>query len=134
MRVFLDANFLIAAGLKPLGDYNRVLETDLDQFVTSEHLLNEVSRNLKRLDLDPVEFISRLRKRFEITDQFNILPAGLPLDGAGDRQALAEAIGARCDVFVTSDTDFGDLFGQNVRGVLIEKSARYARRIVDIPG
>jgi hypothetical protein len=45
-------------------------------------------------------------------------------------RALAEAIGAKCDLFVTSDTDFAALFGQRIKGVLIEKSPDYALRIL----
>jgi hypothetical protein len=46
-----------------------------------------------------------------------------------NRQALAEAIRAGCDLFVTSDTDFAALFDQRVKGVLVEKSAVYLRRV-----
>ena len=128
MVVFLDANFLVAAGLRPKGDYNRVLEAGNDTYVTSEHLLAEVTRNLRRLGRDPAVYITRLRQLMKITDQFEILPAGLPLEGSGDRQALAEAIGAGCDLFVTSDTDFEALFGTKVKGVLVERSLEYTRR------
>lgn len=130
MKVFFDANFLVAAGINPNGDYNRVLASGADTYVTSEHVLNEVARNLERLHRDPAEFIAGLRGIVHVTDQFDVLPAGLPLEGAGDRQALAEAIGAGCARFVTSDTDFSALFGQDVKGVRVEKSAIYARRVL----
>ena len=130
MRVFPDANFFVAAGLNPAGDYNEVLSKGQDEYVTSEHVLNEVSRNLERLNRNPEPFIRQLRTFIKVTDSFDVLPLGLPLDGSGDRQALAEAIGSECDLFITSDTDFAALFGQHVKGVLVEKSAHYARRIL----
>jgi len=130
MKVFPDANFLVAAGLRPNGDYQQVLSRSKDEFVTSEHILAEVARNLKRLERDPASFISSLRRFMRVTDQFDLLPTGLPLEGSGDRQALAEAIGSGCDLFVTSDTDFAALFGQHIKGVLIEKSPNYALQVL----
>ena len=131
MRVFLDANFLVAAGLVPDGDYRRVLSLQVDTYVTSEHIISEVTRNLERLRRSPSEYIAYLRSLMEVTDQFELLPVGTPLEGSGDRQALAEAIGAECELFVTSDTDFSALFGTRIRGVLVEKSALYARRVLE---
>ena len=130
MKVFPDANFFVAAGLRPHGDDQKVLDRSQDKFVTSEHVLSEVARNLERLQRDPTSFISSLRRFVQITDQFDLLPAGLPLTGTGDRQALAEAIGSGCNMFVTTDTDFAALFGQTVKGVLIEKCAVYALSIL----
>jgi predicted nucleic acid-binding protein len=131
MRVFLDANFLVAAGLVPDGDYRRVLNFRSDTYVTSEHVIGEVTRNLERLRHSPSEFIVYLRSFMEVKDQFELLPVGTPLEGSGDRQALAEAIGAECELFVTSDTDFSALFGTRIKGVLVEKSAIYARRVLE---
>jgi predicted nucleic acid-binding protein len=131
MRVFLDANFLVAAGLVPDGDYRRVLSLRVDTYVTSEHVIGEVTRNLERLRRSPSEFIVYLRSFMEVTDQFELLPVRTPLEGSGDRQALAEAIGAECELFVTSNTDFSALFGTRIKGVLVEKSALYARRVLE---
>jgi len=130
MKVFPDANFLVAAGFRPSGDYRRALIVSQDSFLTSEHVLAEVHRNLERLGLDSVSFIEELRERMEGTDKFDLLPVGLPLSDWGDRQALAEAIGAACDLFITSDTDFNQLFGKRVKGVLIQTSARYVRDVL----
>ena len=130
MRVFFDANFLVAAGISPDGDYNTVLAIGDDAFISSEHVLDEVSRNMQRLRRDPAPFITRLRRIMQVTDQFDLLPPGTPLEGSGDRQALAEAIGAEGDIFVTSDSDFAAIFGQRIKGVLIEKSSIYARRVL----
>ena len=128
MRVFPDANFLVAAGLRPGGDYRMVLDTSQDRYVTSEHVLLEVSRNLERLGVDSDAYVRRLRQFMELTDRIDMLPVSLPLEGAGDRQALAEAVGAACDVFITTDKDFNSLFGNRVKGVLVEKSSTYVRR------
>jgi predicted nucleic acid-binding protein len=133
LRVFPDANFLVAAGFRVNGDYRKVLEAQADLYVTSEHVLTESARNLERLGLDPKPFIAELRRKFEVTSQFDLLPPGTPLRDPGDRQALAEAIGASCDLFVTSDNDFGDLFGQRVKGVLVQKSSLYVRQILSLP-
>jgi predicted nucleic acid-binding protein len=129
-RVFLDANFLVAAGFSPDGDYRKWVFSSEDTFVTSEHVLGEVDRNPGRLQVDAWDWCTYVRRRFEITYRFEVLPVGLPLVGAGDRQALSEAIGAACDLFVTSDTDFDALFGQRIKGTLVVKSGLYVRGLV----
>ncbi|MFZ4507349.1 MAG: hypothetical protein ACOYON_06600 [Fimbriimonas sp.] len=134
MRTFLDANFLVAAGFRPAGDYRKALARSQDEFVTSEHLLDEVRRNLQRLSVSPEPFISILRRSFLVTSQFDVLPVGLPLEGSGDRQALAEAIGAACELFVTDDEDFANLFGQRIKGVLVVRSRDYVRSTLHSSG
>jgi len=70
----------------------------------------------------------------EITDRVTKLPVGLPLDDPEDRQALAEAIGAACDEFVTFNSrDFAALYGQVVYGVLIRHSAEFKRLFAPPP-
>ena len=127
-RVFLDSNILVAIGFRPNGDYRRILGFAGIQFVASEHILREVHENLTRLGVEPAPFIAELRKILEITDQVTKLPAGLPLENDDDRQALAEAIGARCDEFVTFNSrDFRHLYGKSVFGVRIRHSADFLR-------
>lgn len=80
------------------------------------------------LGVDPTSFIKLLQKKLEITQQFVKLPVGLPLHDDEDRQALAEAIGAGCDEFVTFNSrDFAPLYGQTIFGVLIRHSAEFRR-------
>jgi hypothetical protein len=63
-----------------------------------------------------------------LTDQIVKLPTGLPPSDDEDRQALAEAIGARCDEFVTFNSrDFDALFGQRLCGTLVRHSAEFVR-------
>jgi hypothetical protein len=85
MRVFPDANFLVAAGLVQAGDYRRVLNARRDTYVTSEHVLTEVTRNMKRLGRAPDPYVADLRAFMEVTDRFELLPAGTPREGSGDR-------------------------------------------------
>ena len=127
-RIFLDANILVAMGFRPKGQYRSLLDVQDLHFVTSEHILSEVTENLSDLGVDPLPFIRLLREHMEVTDQVMKLPAGLPLDDDEDRQALAEAIGARCEEFVTFDSgDFSAIFGQVIYGVFIRHSAEFRR-------
>jgi len=127
-RIFLDANVLVAIGFRPTGEYRRLLDVDDIQYVTSEHILNEVSENLTDLGKEHEAFVESLRSRMEVTNQFVKLPSGLPLDDDEDRQALAESIGAHCEEFVTFNSrDFGPLYGQKIYGVLIRHSAEFLR-------
>ena len=127
-RIFLDANVLVAIGFRPHGEYRPLLDLKLFDYVTSEHILSEVSENLTNLGKDPIEFIANLRRQMEITDQVMKLPAALPLDDDEDRQALDEAIGSRCEEFVTFNSrDFNALYGQTNCGVLIRHSADFRR-------
>ena len=127
-RIFLDANILVAIGFRPEGDYSRILGLHELTLVSSEHILREVAENLSDLGIDPGAFVTSLRRRLEITDQVVKLPAGLPLSDDEDRQALAEAIGAACDEFVTFNSrDFGALYGQSVYGVYVRHSAEFLR-------
>ena len=127
-RVFLDANVLVAIGFRPHGEYRRVLDAGGYVFVTSEHIFREVRENLIDLGREPDAFIQQLRAHMEVTDQVTKLPAGLPLKDDEDRQALAEAIGAKCDEFVTFNSrDFSALYGQTIFGVYIRHSAEFLR-------
>lgn len=127
-RIFLDANILVAIGFRPKGQYRQILEIDGVTFVTSEHILAEVQENLRELDVDPTTCIGLLRQKMEITDQVVKLPVGLALDDDEDRQALAEAIGAGCQEFVTFNSrDFVSLYGQTVLGVYIRHAAEFRR-------
>jgi predicted nucleic acid-binding protein len=128
MRVFLDANVLVAIGFRPSGDYSRILDFANIEFVTSEHILHEVNENLMALGIDASELLDRLRREMEVTDQVTVLPVGLPLTDDEDRQALAEAIGSRCDLFVTFNSrDFSALYGRTILGVTIRHSADFVR-------
>jgi len=127
-RVFLDANVLVAIAFRPQGQYSHLLKATDVHYVTSEHILYEVAENLEDLDVDPQPFLASLRQTMEVTDQVTKLPVGLPLHDDEDRQALAEAIGSRCDEFVTyNSTDFAALYGQTVYGVFIRHAAEFRR-------
>jgi len=127
-RVFLDANVLVAIGFRPQGEYRRIFDFEGIDYVVSEHILNEVAQNLGDLNTDSTTFIEWVRTRIEVTDQVTKLPAGLPLKDDEDRQALAEAIGARCDEFITFNSrDFNALYGRTIYGVFVRHSAEFLR-------
>ena len=128
-RVFLDANVLVAIGLRPRGSYRRFLDVEDHRYVTSEHILAEVEENLTAMNIHCSEFLTNLRKIMEVTDRVSKLPVGLPLYDDEDRQALAEAIGAECDEFVTfNSNDFNAIYNQRIEGVLIRHSADFKRQ------
>jgi len=127
-RIFLDANVLVAIGFRPNGDYRRIFDFKEMDFVTSDHILREVAENQNALGIESGPFVEWLRARMQVTDQVTKLPAGLPLPDDKDRQALAEAIGSRCDEFVTFDSrHFGALYGQTIYGVFVRHSAEFLR-------
>ena len=133
-RIFLDANVLVAIGIRPQGDYSRLLRVPNVQYVTSEHILFEVIENMTALGKDPSKFIVSLRNMMEVTDQVTKLPSGLPLYDDEDRQALAESIGSNCDKFVTFNSkDFSALYGQTIYGVLIRHSCDYRNLYAPLP-
>ena len=115
MRVFLDANILVAVGISPRGDCRSLIETAKKfTWISSEHILTEVRENLGDLGFDSEEYEQWLRQRMILTSSFVVLPIGLPLDDPEDRQALAEAIGAEADLFISYDHDFDALYGQTI--------------------
>lgn len=130
--MFFDSNILVAIGLNPDGAFSRFLRRKDTVFVTSEQVLGEVENNLRRLRVEPREFIERLRTLMEVTDQFSSLPIGLPLHDDDDRQILAEAIGAECNEFVTFNSrDFKSLYGRTILGVRISHVGEFRRSLSD---
>ena len=127
LRVFLDANVLVAMGYRPAGDYRRILGFNFE-FITTEEILYEVDHHLRELGAPSEEFIAQLRATFKGTDQVVKLPSGLPLHDDEDRQALAAAAASHCDEFVTFNSrDFKSLYGTRVLGVLVRHSGEFLR-------
>lgn len=127
IRVFLDANVLFSAALRPRDrDYAffRLAREGGCVLLTSAYALDEARTNLAgkaptalpRLDGEPVGALELVG---EPTEAMTALSAaeGLP---EKDAPILAAAVAAAADLLVTGDRrHFGGLFGRTVHGVRI---------------
>ncbi|MDZ4063629.1 MAG: PIN domain-containing protein [Coriobacteriia bacterium] len=128
-RVFLDANVLVSAALKPDSRLASLWDLADVRLLGSPHVLAEARRNVS-----PPEVAARLE---QLIDALAVLPAepadfeieddpGLP---AKDRPVLLAAIVASADVLLTGDvTHFGCCLGGVVHGVRVLLPGEYLRR------
>jgi predicted nucleic acid-binding protein len=137
VRLFLDANVLLAAPHSPAGRSRALFtlaERGLCTLVTSPHAIEEARRNVNlkspsgasSLDdlLESVERVSEADPRLVAwaADQ------GLP---PGDAPILAAAVAAAADALVTGDrTHFGHLFGTRVGDVEVLSLAEAIGRLI----
>lgn len=127
-RVFLDANVLVSAALKP-GSAIASLWTLPDvRLLASPHVLAEARRNVtapdaaERLEalIDALAVLPTEPADFEIVDD-----PGLP---PKDRPVLLGAIASRATVLLTGDmTHFGGCLGTTVSGVRVLLPGEYLR-------
>jgi predicted nucleic acid-binding protein len=127
-RVFLDANVLISAALKPESTLASLWRLPGVRLLASPHVLAEARRNLS----DP-EAAARLEA---LIDAVAVLPAepadfeiaadpGLP---DKDRPVLLAAIVSGAHVLLTGDlTHFGPCMGRVVSGVRVMLPGEYLR-------
>jgi putative PIN family toxin of toxin-antitoxin system len=106
LRIVLDTNVLLAA-FATRGLCEALLEACLvsHDLVTSEHILDEVRRNLTGKFRVParrtVELVAFLREHAE-TVRPAVLPASAVVDPE-DLPVLGTAVAGRCDLLVTGD-------------------------------
>ncbi|MBI1954954.1 MAG: putative toxin-antitoxin system toxin component, PIN family [Acidobacteria bacterium] len=112
MRVFLDANVLVAA-FATRGLCADVVRDVLaaHELLVGEVVLAELERALTRrlrLPATTVEAILQFLREHEVVPKPKE-PASLPVRDPADRWILASALAARADVLVTGDRDLLDL-------------------------
>ena len=122
--LFLDANILISAALKPNAEVAGIWQLEGVRLVTSIYIMAEVQRNLPQLSQ-----IERLRHLMTSVEMllFSELPELLPEIPeflqlpTKDCHVLAAAIQAKADFLITGDKKhLGLWFGTRIAGVRIE--------------
>lgn len=127
-RVFLDANVLVSAALRP-GSRIASLWTLPDvRLLASPHMLAEARRNVPAPDA-----AARLEALIEALTVLPAEPADFPIEGdpglpPKDRPVLLAAIVSGASVLLTGDvTRFDACLGSVVNGVRVLLPAQYLR-------
>jgi len=128
-RVFLDANVLVSAALKPKSRIAGLWELHDARLLASPHIVAEARRNVG----DP-EAASRLEALIEALAVLPSEPAEFviaqdPDLPAKDRQVLLGAIASGANFLLTGDmSHFGACFGCTFAGVTVLLPGEYLRR------
>ena len=127
-RVFLDANVLLSAALKPDSRIASLWTLPEVRLLASPHVLAEARRNV------PVpEATARLEALIEVLAVLPAESADFPIEGdpdlpPKDRPVLLAAIVSGADVLLTGDiTHFGGCLGTVVHGVRVLLPGEYLR-------
>ena len=127
-RVFLDANVLMSAALKPDSRIASLWTLPEVRLLASPHVLAEARRNV------PVpEATARLEALIEVLAVLPAESADFPIEGdpdlpPKDRPVLLAAIVSGADVLLTGDiTHFGGCLGTVVHGVRVLLPGEYLR-------
>jgi len=127
-RVFLDANVLVSAALKPDSRIASLWERTDVRLLASPHVLAEARRNVTASDS-----VERLERLIAALVVLPAEPADFPIDDdpglpPKDRPILLGAISSGADVLLTGDiTHFGGCLGTTVNGVRVMLPAAYLR-------
>lgn len=127
-RVFLDANVLVSAALKPDSRIASLWTLPEMRLLASPHVLAEARRNVPAPDV-----AARLDDLIEALAVLPAEPADFPIeDDPGlppkDRPVLLAAIVSGADVLLTGDiTHFGGCLGTAVHGVRVLLPGEYLR-------
>lgn len=127
-RVFLDANVLLSAALKPDSRIASLWTLPEMRMLASPHVLAEARRNVPAPDV-----AARLDDLIEVLAVLPAEPADFPIeDDPGlppkDRPVLLAAIVSGTDVLLTGDiTHFGGCLGTAVHGVRVLLPGEYLR-------
>lgn len=127
-RVFLDANVLLSAALKPDSRIASLWTLPEMRMLASPHVLAEARRNV------PVpEATARLEALIEVLAVLPAESADFPIEGdpdlpPKDRPVLLAAIVSGADVLLTGDiTHFGGCLGTAVHGMRVLLPGEYLR-------
>jgi uncharacterized protein len=123
-RVFLDANVLLAAALRPEAALHRLWRLDDVELLSSSYAVEEARRNLET----PSQRgrLTRLLRRVSLVEPEHFtLPRGIRLPEK-DLPILLAAIDGRASHLLTGDREhFGPYYRQEIAGVLILPLAEY---------
>lgn len=127
-RLFLDANVLVSAALKPESRLAGMWGQDDLRLLGSPYIVAEARRNVrepaaaKRLEalISAMTVLPAEPADFEIADD--------PRLPSKDRPVLLAAIVSKADFLLTGDmTHFGECFGRTIGGVTIALPGEYLR-------
>ena len=127
-RVFLDANALVSAALKPASGIASLWTLPDVRLLASPHVLAEARRNVPAS-----EAAARLEALIEALAVLPTEPTDFPLDDdpglpPKDRPVLLAAIVSGADVLLTGDiTHFGACLGTTVSDVRVLLPGEYLR-------
>lgn len=119
VTLFLDANIIISAAWKAEAEVALIWTLPEARLVTSTYCMNEVQRNLPRIE--QIERLRELMRSVQILhfDQRIDPPESLILPEK-DRPVLAAAVQAGADHLVTGDKrHFGPWFSKTIAGVRV---------------
>ncbi|MGH3086908.1 MAG: PIN domain-containing protein [Rubrobacteraceae bacterium] len=124
-RVFLDANVLFSASIAPDGRARAIFEFAEERatLLATEYVVEEARRNLERKRPSKASELETLLEAVHISDAppNRLVEELTPLvPDADDAPVLAGAVSGGADMLVTgNERDFRDLYGTEVRGVLV---------------
>ncbi len=127
-RVFLDANVLVSAALKPDARLRILWQLAEVRLFASPHVVEEARRNVVAL-----EARERLETLIEAVAVLPTEPADHPIKGElglppKDRPVLLGALAAGARILLTGDmAHFGHLMGCDVAGVRVLLPGTYLR-------
>lgn len=127
-RVFLDANVLVSAALKPGSRIASLWALPGVRLLASPHVLAEARRNVPEPNAS-----ARMEVLIDALAVLPAEPADFPIeDNPGlppkDRPVLLAAIVSGADVLLTGDiTHFGGCLGTTVNGVHVSLPGEYLR-------
>ena len=127
-RVFLDANVLVSAALRPGSRIASLWALPDVRLLASPHVLAEARRNVLAPDA-----VARLEALIDALVVLPAEPADFPIDDdpglpPKDRPVLLAAIVSGADVLLTGDiTHFGACLGTAVNGLRVMLPGEYLR-------
>jgi predicted nucleic acid-binding protein len=123
-RVFLDANVLFSAAVRPKAGLLRLWDLDDVTLITSDYAVEEARRNLDAPSRKAR--LTRLLRRVEVVGFHHFtLPRGIALP-AKDRPILLAAVDAGATHLLTGDWEhFGPYYREEIAGVVILPPAEY---------
>lgn len=125
-RVFLDANVLFSAAYRIDSALRRLWKLSKVELISSEYAVTEARQNLDTDDHhNRLDGLLRGMAIVAESAEPAPLPKGVSLP-TKDQPILAAAIAAGATHLLTGDkADFGNLFGKQIDGVLIQLPADY---------
>ena len=127
-RLFLDANVLVSAALKPDSALGRLWRLDSVRLLGSPHVVEEARRNIHDAHAS-----ARLETLLQAVAVLPSEPADFEIEGdpglpAKDRPVLLAAIVAGADYLLTGDlTHFCACMGTRIQGVEVMLPGQYLR-------
>jgi len=120
MRIMVDANIIISAGLFPESIIGKILKhiTQNEKLVICKYTLDELTNVFQKKFPDRIEYLNRFTKElnYEFIDieikDYKKYPKIRDID---DLPLLASAIESKVNILVTGDKDFEEMKIENIK-------------------